>query len=130
MTKLKASSVAWSAMTALGVGVVLAGGINPAVAYADEACARVCITDLHTNGSNLYVAWAGNEPFAHYQVYWERTGTLEIRSQRVAADQRAFDIPDVQPGSTYRIQVMGCSATTPWYAAGPCGAVDQRDFTT
>jgi hypothetical protein len=130
MTELKASPTVRRAMIALGVGVVLATGFNPAAAHADEACPRVCITDLHRDGSNLHVGWVGNEPFARYQVYWERKGTLEIQTQDVAADRFAFDIPDVQPGSTYRIQVMGCSATAPWYADGPCGAVDQRDFTT
>jgi hypothetical protein len=129
MAALKASpSVIGGALTALGV--LLATGVTVAQAHADDACGRVCITDLHTDGSSMHVAWIGNEPFAFYEVYWERRGTIDIRTERVGADQFAFDIPDVAAGASYKVQVLGCGEATPWSADGPCGAVDQRIVTT
>lgn len=129
MTKLKAPPATRAALAALGLGLVLTTGLIPGQAHGD-ACVRVCITDLRPDGSNLHVAWVGNEPFAFYKVYWEHQGTIDIRTEQVGADQFAFDIPDVQPGATYRVQVLGCAAFTPWLADGPCGAVDQRIIST
>jgi hypothetical protein len=111
------------------VGLMLTSGVIPVQANADD-CLRVCITDLHQDGSNLHVAWTAKEAFAFYEVYSEQQGTIDIRTNKVAADQFAFDIPDVKPGASYRVQVLGCGANTPWYTDGPCGAVDQRIITT
>jgi hypothetical protein len=130
MTKLKRRPLMRSGLSALAFGVALAAGLIPAQAHADETCPRLCITDIHIDGHNLHIAWTGKEPFANYEVYWERQGTTDIRTQNVDPGQSAYDIPDVQPGATYRVQVLGCAAPTPWLADGPCGAVDQRIITT
>lgn len=130
MVTLKSPPAVRKALTLCGVGLVLATGLNPAAAHADDGCRRICITDLQPNGSTMHVAWDGNEPFASYEVYWELKGTTDIRTEKVGADQFAFDIPGVQPAATYRVQVLGCSAATPWYSDGPCTAVDQRIIST
>jgi hypothetical protein len=131
MTKLKARQAMRSAMAALGLGLVIATGLNPTQAQAENGCRSVCITELGRNGSNLRVAWTGEPQFVSYQVYWERVGTLEVRSEGVGADQRAFDIAGVQPGATYRVQVMGCTAHIPIFATSACGSnVDERTITT
>ena len=111
------------------VALVASAGLMPAQANAD-ACPRICITDLRQDGSNLHVAWTANEPFAFYEVFWEHQGTVDIRTEKVGADQYAFDIPGVASGASYRVQVLGCAAATPLFADGPCGAVDQRIITT
>jgi hypothetical protein len=96
-----------SAAIALSTGVFATA---PAIAHAEDPCPRVCITDVHVDGSHLHVAWAGPEQFAYYQ--------------------RAFDIADVRPGATYKVQLLGCTATTPWYADGRCASVDEKTLTT
>jgi hypothetical protein len=130
MTKPNRRPLPRGRLTTVAFGVALAACPIPAPAYADNVCPRLCITDVHIDGSNLHVAWSGNEPFANYTVYWERQGTIEIRTQYVGPDQSAFDIPDVRPDSSYRVQVLGCSGATPWLADGRCGAVDQRIIST
>jgi len=130
MTKPNRRQLKRIGLTTLALGVALPAGLVPAPSHADDVCPRLCITDVHVDGSNLHVAWSGSEPFANYEVYWERQGTIEIRTQNVGPDQSAFDIPDVRPGSSYRVQVLGCGGATPWLADGPCGAVDQRIITT
>lgn len=73
LTLLPLSAAALAALGAIA---------SPVLAQADNGCRSVCITELDENGSNLRVAWTGEPQFVSYQVYWERVGTVEIRSER------------------------------------------------
>jgi hypothetical protein len=117
-----------TSMIALAIATV--SGLYAAQAHADNGCGSVCITDLRADGSHLHVAWVASEPFEFFEVYWQQQGTIDNQTRKVGADQFAFDIPDVQPGADYTVQVLGCTAITPWYVDGPCSHVDQRTITT
>jgi hypothetical protein len=122
MTRFRKMPAARAAVSALGVGLVLATSLNPAQAYADPtACTGLCITDIRQDGARLHVAWTGARNWAYYLVSWHAQGSFPQPGQRVSGDQFGFDIPDVQPGSTYVVEVSGCDLTTPFWQAGPCG---------
>jgi len=118
-----------TALAAIAAGLAVVTGLYPGHAQADPGCRSICITDLSSDGSRLHVAWMANEPFEFFEVYWQHQGTIDNRTEKVGADQFAFDIPDVARGTNYTVQVLGCTAITPWNADGPCSHVDQRSIT-
>lgn len=114
----------------LGTAFIFGAAAMPARANADDPCGGyVCITDIHPAGRYLHVEWTGNDRFAYYEVYAERTGSVDVRTEKLGPEQFAYDVSNIVPGATYKVQVLGCTATTPWYNDGPCGSVDQRIVT-
>jgi hypothetical protein len=126
--KVNATSVLRGAVGAVGVGLIVATCMSTAQAHG-QPCDALCITDLSQDGSRLHVAWSAQQMSDYYLIAWN--GGFGEQSQRVGGGTAgAFDIPDVQPGATYDVRVLGCSLFTPFWRDSPCGLMDQRFITT
>jgi hypothetical protein len=84
MTKTKGPPGLWAAVIGLGLGLLLATGLNPALAHAmpgrcdndlavaeDRVGANRCITELYQNGSTLHVAWDALQDWDYTEISWE-----------------------------------------------------------
>jgi hypothetical protein len=106
---------------AIGVVLVFASGLNPAVAHAVCGSDRPCFDKIYMDGPTTLVAtwYGGNQPdFINYNVRYSSPGGPEPQAEVVGGDYRIYG---VEPGTTYTLKVQSCavgflsySKCTPW----------------